>query len=249
MNPRDVIATLVRLSNETRAAAKVVNDTPDKTGDNSSQWSRGQAEALAGAAADLLWRTACVLGAQFDISVTEIDEALDHLLRDSALPSLSDMFGAGDRYEFQPDWSTVLKAVRAAREALAANGAKTGNARVTKVAFSPFTAPAELPTSAAGALAAYAKERARKGNGGSYSNRVGDFFMGEPMKIRALIPGTETSYTQAMRPELPPGPAVYVVYEAADADWYLQALEITAEMCEWVLGQPDVEKYWLHWSG
>ncbi len=43
-------------------------------------------------------------------------------------------------------------------------------------------------------------------------------------------------------------PCTYLVYEAGDMDWYKQALEIVVEMIEWVLGQPDPSKFYLHWS-
>ena len=31
--------------------------------------------------------------------------------------------------------------------------------------------------------------------------------------------------------------------------WYQSALEITVEMIEWVIAQPDIELYRLAWSG
>ena len=40
---------------------------------------------------------------------------------------------------------------------------------------------------------------------------------------------------------------VYLIYEA-DLSWYQQALEIVLETIEYVLSQPDKEKYVLHWS-
>ncbi len=42
---------------------------------------------------------------------------------------------------------------------------------------------------------------------------------------------------------------VFVVYEVDDLDWYLQALDIVVETCDYVLAQPDINKYVLHWSG
>jgi hypothetical protein len=32
-------------------------------------------------------------------------------------------------------------------------------------------------------------------------------------------------------------------------DWYLQALEVLLESCDWILAKPDPQSYYVHWSG
>lgn len=75
--------------------------------------------------------------------------------------------------------------------------------------------------------------------GGSYSNRNGDFFFEkEPVKVRALIPGTQFDT-----------PALYAVYEG-DFSWYLNAIEVVIEAFEHVLALPADERkqVYIHWS-
>ena len=85
----------------------------------------------------------------------------------------------------------------------------------------------------------------RRGDFESYSNLNGHFFFGaDPLRVRGVVTGTERGLLGGVGQ-----PCTYVVYEDDHLDWYTHALEITAEMCEWVLAQSDPEKYVLHWSG
>lgn len=77
----------------------------------------------------------------------------------------------------------------------------------------------------------------------SYSTRDGNFWL-DGMKVLAVIP----------RQNNPMGSSVYVVYEKlppelGKEDWYLTALRIVKETCEWVLRQEDPENYFMSWSG
>jgi hypothetical protein len=31
--------------------------------------------------------------------------------------------------------------------------------------------------------------------------------------------------------------------------WYIEALDVVIETCEWVLKQADRDKFYMHWSG
>ena len=41
-----------------------------------------------------------------------------------------------------------------------------------------------------------------------------------------------------------------IVYDSpSQLDWYVKALEIVVETCDYVLAKSDPECYFLHWSG
>lgn len=75
---------------------------------------------------------------------------------------------------------------------------------------------------------------------GSFTCKSGSFYLGEALKVAAIMPGIGM-FNQ---------PGVYVMFEAEEANQhYLQALEITREMIEWVLKKKNPQAYGLHWSG
>jgi hypothetical protein len=75
----------------------------------------------------------------------------------------------------------------------------------------------------------------------NYSNAKGNFFPAEPLKVLAVIPG-ESRYIFSDRP------CLFVIKEG-DNDWYIKALEIVIATCDYVLAQPNINQYYLHWSG
>jgi hypothetical protein len=61
----------------------------------------------------------------------------------------------------------------------------------------------------------------------------------KPLKVRALVHGTDVAGL----------PALYIVYEhEGTLEWYTQALEIVQETIAYVLMQEDPERYTLLWS-
>lgn len=70
---------------------------------------------------------------------------------------------------------------------------------------------------------------------GSYSNAKGDFFLNEPLKVVALIPGREELFNRD---------AVFAVYET-DLKYYLEASEVLIEFIEKAL---TLEVPIIHWS-
>lgn len=76
----------------------------------------------------------------------------------------------------------------------------------------------------------------------SYTCKGGDYWMGDPLKVRAIISGKKDDFG---------GGVTYLIVECGPDyyDWYIQALEIVVETCEWVLAQDDPEQYELVWSG
>jgi hypothetical protein len=176
---------------------------------------------------------------------------IDHVMRDRIGETLRSLFGNNDdSYEFSPDWGESLKRIRGAITKWEEYIEKNGCYYVDEI--SPVVDCQEINNQAK-ALEVFleqrklhAKDPPDKLFSGSYMNGRGHFHLGQPIQVVALIPG---------RAEFFGGPATYVVYKCSDEGnnanmkWYLDALRITAEMCEWVLGKPDPEMYVMHWSG
>lgn len=164
---------------------------------------------------------------------------------------LYDIFDPGDRYQFQPNWKQSLDRAVKLLEQFKANLKPLGKMySVEGYTINDFINGNSIPTSEEAALKLFRAEVERwaenkKGDKHSfdnYSNRAGNFHFGEPLKVLGIIPGRVkqllSSSTQS---------GVYVIYEA-DSDWYRQAIEVVIEAINWVLKQPDHDKYYLHWS-
>jgi len=159
------------------------------------------------------------------------DGGFNHVVGDAIGIDLYNILNPNEEYEFKPDWD---KAKVLTEEAIAkfAEYAKRGSYRVGQC-YNPHN----KVSSSEEALKIFLQEKERntKSNpewaSDDYSNSNGEFFM-KGFKINAVINGTDR---------------VYLIYEA-DLSWYQQALEIVLETIEYVLSQPDKEKYVLHWS-
>ncbi len=77
-----------------------------------------------------------------------------------------------------------------------------------------------------------------------YSGKVGDFFLGKPLELSAAIRGVRTRLLSSEKL-----PCTYLIFKNENIDWYRQALEIIVETCDYILAQPDSQKYYVHWSG
>jgi len=173
------------------------------------------------------------------------DGGFERVLFNLGLGNMDWIFGVTEDnpgYEFVPNWKEAKKR---SKEILRQFKKKPA-LRCTQVRMNELAIPKVKDS--ADAMEVFMKELARFKNekggfGGSYSNSEGTFYLDEPMKIMALIPGSTPSYfgkgnTSTMN----------VVYES-DNTFYLQALEIIVETCEWVLSQKDPQHYYLNWSG
>lgn len=78
---------------------------------------------------------------------------------------------------------------------------------------------------------------------GEYTNAVGQFYLGEPLKVYGIIPGVRERFGA----EVPVTNVIYGV-DRESYRWYLQSIEIVLETCNYVLSQPDPERHWLRWS-
>jgi len=147
-------------------------------------------------------------------------------------PCLRYIFNAGDEYEFSPDWEAALAKTK---QVISMVNEKLKEGSYGVMTMPLFLAAANDPAAAMKIFLNELKEG--RSSFDSYSNRHGDFFMKEPLKVHAAISGKQ--YGQ---------PCVYLIIDS-EVSWYQQALEIVQETIEYVLAQDDPQKYYLHWSG
>lgn len=159
--------------------------------------------------------------------------------------------GRDDDYRYQPDWrmckARAEQAISSFDKFIETNG---GGYRVMRADWNEFRGDPNTCEidSEEKALAIFLKElqkhRNRDNGGGDYGNRDGDFFLQEPLKVSGVISGVNARLLVKQKM-----PCSYLIYEDKEINWYRQALEIIVETCDYVLQQPDQDKYWLHWSG
>lgn len=176
------------------------------------------------------------------------DGGTERVIKNATGKGLHFIFGEPNDYIVEPNWGECLKRAIDARESFDAHIKEHGSYGVMTASRNMFEAPGAGPASDADALATFRAERLRwsaksgahRSFGSSYGNRDGEFFMGEPLKVAALIGGTENILGKRQ--------VVYAIFEK-DLTWYQQALQIVVEMIEWVIAQPNPQKFYLHWSG
>ncbi len=163
---------------------------------------------------------------------------IDSVMRDSCGITLSDIFGVGDEYLVAPEWEAALASAKEARAALA----NRDRLRAQQIGANPFAAEDLSVLHEADAIDIVREEMAKeRGSFQNFSNIHGSFWLGETgLEIVAAVPGKGFLGR----------PVVYLVYEDSEEgwEWYIQAMDIVIETCEWVLSQDDPSKYALHWS-
>jgi hypothetical protein len=167
------------------------------------------------------------------------DSGIERILGNLDLPTLRDIFDYEEEKNiFQPNWENSLKNINSLIEDFSMKGPY----RVHDVSPNLFRDPDV--NSEKEALEVFIHELSReKGEDpemNSYTNVKGEFYLSEPLKVVAMIPGTSKLLGQR--------PCTYIVTES-DNTWYSQALEIVRDTIQFVLDQEDKEKYYLHWSG
>lgn len=181
---------------------------------------------------------------------------INSVLRSYGLRDLYGIFEVdGEEYRVVPDWAKAAANAREVAEEYKATIEAMGGCRIQKFAYNPFIKP-EIKSSAE-AAEAWKRELARGERSPgfeSYSNGKGTFFFGSTVpKLRAVLMGLEEALIGDGM-----APCTYLVFEAEEPeegkggienDYYYQSLLIAAEMCDWVLAQPDADNYVLHWSG
>jgi hypothetical protein len=165
---------------------------------------------------------------------------INHILRDRLGQDLYSVLGINQNESHQqPNWAVVVK-----------NCVDVMQKLTDFVVDCPYTLVRVDPLDAQtdeNAILEIAKKELKKNEqpispllSSMYSNRVG-FFAPKGLTIYGVVLGKKY------------GPCAWLITKPTGEDdgltWYIHALEIVKETAEWVLSQPDPEKYWLHVSG
>lgn len=164
---------------------------------------------------------------------------INSVLERCGCPTLYDIFEPGDEYNFTPDWVQAQARVKVAIDMLTQHmGSEMGKYDAIRV--SDFGTGGGVQT-AEEALAVF-KEQLTKKQGGSftsYSCREGEFFL-DGITVTAIIPNRGF------------GGGSFVITKNDNGEdnlqWYKDSLEVTQEMIEFVLAQPNPNTYYLAWS-
>jgi len=161
---------------------------------------------------------------------------IERILRNLGVPTLSEIFDYNGDYYLKPNWElSLIKCEETINEF------KTkGSYRVHHVSENIFKA--NDVTSEKQALDIFLGEMGRDhmGDLDSYSNLNGEFYLGKPLQVLAMIPGTYKIFGGHK--------CVYVI-TSSENQWYIESLEIVRDTVKYVLSQKNKEQYYLHWSG
>lgn len=165
----------------------------------------------------------------------------NRVLKDLIGMDLYTIFNPNDDYHIKPNWSSALISAKKAVDKLKLFKQKNGNIMAVETENPFMKLDPSAPKNNHEVLNLFLEEKKKKSAFDSYSNSKGSFFFGSPLKTLAFISGFDYLGNKT----------VYLVCEGDDdnLDWYIQALEIVVETCEYVLSQEDSDKYYLHWSG
>lgn len=175
------------------------------------------------------------------------ESGMERILKNLGVPTLHDIFQPADEYYVKPNWEDSLERAKNALELLRSKPAY----RCFDVTYNEFSGhPAGHPIkNESDAMVVFLKELEKNAQkpadseSYNYSNKEGEFFFAENLKVVALIPGV---HKRLFVDEYLP--CVNVVYESSN-EWYIQALEIVIETIEFVLSQENKNQYYLRWSG
>lgn len=158
------------------------------------------------------------------------------------------IFKPQEDYAFKPDWEQSLSICNEMIAELKSFLQRLGKYKISffgQKTFLWLDVGGAKTKSERAALEVFLKEiESKKDHDYNYSSMAGEFFMHSPLKVVAII--------QAKN-------GIYAIYDGGGDEedekeeyvgywWYLQALEIVKETIEYVLSQPDIDKYYLHWS-
>ena len=162
---------------------------------------------------------------------------INHILENLGLPRLDAVFEVDkDEYEVHPDWAVV----KANLQKLLEDFKLKPSYRVHTISGN-ILRPDNGPKSEKEALDIFLTEAEKnKDSDYGYSNINGEFNIKTPLKVLGMIPGKEKFLGERN--------CVYVVTESEN-EWYAQAIEIMIDTCDYVLAQPNINQYYLHWSG
>lgn len=163
---------------------------------------------------------------------------INSVLKRIGCPDLYDIFEPGDSYHVTVDWAQAQARAQVALDRLREymKGEMAAYDVIEVNGYDPVGSKEE-------ALELLKKELGHKSAfKGGYSNRAGDWFP-EGMQIVGAVPG---------RPNFMGSPTYYLFTKTDEPGgnfkWYYDALEVTKEMIDYVLAQPDPDNYFLSWS-
>lgn len=171
---------------------------------------------------------------------------LNSIARNRDLMSLYDVFPtAGDDYHVIPNWEKSLELAKKARGQWIAEN-KRSKFSVLSESINPFAVSTTINSEKEALDAVIEQSKAWETEGASafdeYSNRDG-VFSKPGRQVHGVFIGKQESLGNLR-------PTAFIVYSDPDAlGWYIKAWDVVIETCEYVLSQPDPEKYLLHWSG
>jgi len=174
---------------------------------------------------------------------------INRIMGNLGLPGLYEIFDRGDDedYIWAPDWEASR--VRAL-DAIVKLKAKP-NLRCFEVSLNELSDTSKFEAiNEETALELFEEQSKRfRDDDDGYSNLQGHFFP-KGLKVFGLITGLkQTLFSKMSLPGVPDqSPCTYVIMEGEN-EWYVNALEIVVETIDYVLTQPDKEKYFFHWSG
>lgn len=157
--------------------------------------------------------------------------------------------GSSESYHVKPDWKSAIVRVDKLIQEIKGRVERDGEYDVSQVSFLPRNLSGDKAINSSEKALQVFMEQKKKNEGSSfpnYSNGDGLFLLeadedGKDRIFRAAICGS-SPYNET--------PAVYVVLESlGHYDWYIQALEIVKETCEYVLAQENPDQFRLCWSG
>ena len=188
------------------------------------------------------------------------DGGINSILRAATGMDLYYIFREGDKsdaYRFKPDWKASLERAKQAREAYRDHLNRVGAVRVIEAGANYFLGDEGVPKDKESVMKIFRPEQERHNetfkdgkempfstkDNNWYSNRDGHFFLGQGARLLAAIPGKgfggkATTYL--------------VIRDGEDAEisknWYLQALDVVVETCEYVLRHKNTDEFIFHWS-
>lgn len=171
---------------------------------------------------------------------------INRVLSNLNLPDLYEIIGRNDddEYVFAPDWEMSLVRVKEVIKLLR----EKGNYRCFNFSWNGFKNPRECKiTDEQSALSEFTRELERDDKTmDGYSNSAGEFFF-NGLKVFAIIHGVNEDIVSKIAGSPVLLPSAYIITEGEN-EWYIQGLEIVQETIEYVLSQPDKDKFYLHWS-
>lgn len=187
---------------------------------------------------------------------------IERVMRNLSLPTLADIFGYADEYEFKPDWDRALLKVG---EAIAGYEAhlKSDAGRYLVTQVKPYFGHGVETEAQARELVLQAMKRYDGPDFRAFSTAKcgarwkmtadGEFWLDGLKVVGIVTKKYDPPASSDVIGRIINTPSVFVVYEREKEpeqgeDWYLTALKIVRESIEFVIAQPDRQDFYLVWS-